>query len=491
MNEILPTACSLLLTEQCNLRCKYCFEHHKDRWMNKTIAENSINWLFENAKKANKKTVNVTMFGGEPMLNWEVMQFAFQMGYEKAQKTGIAFSAGIITNATVMSEDIFNMLKKYRDKVKLNVQLSIDGIPEVQDMYRVDIHGNPTWDKVKKNIPIWKKLFEDCADRLNVHGCINHKTIKYLYQNYKFFHDTWGFKKIWYIPVAEEQWTNEDVEIYKNQIDKIYKDVINIVKKNKENLKLINNKLNDILNKHNYTNLKDSFIKSNLTNALNEIYNYAPLDRCFNYCQPMNSKTCGAGVNYVTITADGEVYPCHQIYFNDPNKETLLGNIFTGIDDMKRKIFLEYDAKEDFEGCKDCNHNNCYRCLAANYVFTGSMFSQIKNKYCKMMKVDQYYQKKLREDLVNMGLLAKKNCNPDSIDIGNNSDCLCDCRGSNECNQHNSDGTQYCDVVENIFDTNREQSSINMEESLNIIASGIEQTLNKIDNLEDLIKENL
>lgn len=483
MNRILPTACSLLLTEQCNLRCKYCFEKHKDNWMNENVAIKSIDWLFENAIKSNEKLVSVTMFGGEPMLNWRVMELTFQRGYERMQETQINFNVSIITNATVMSEDIYSMLKKYRDKIGLSVQLSIDGIPEVQNMYRVDTNGNPTWDKVEKNIPIWKRLFEDCPDRLSVHGCVNHETIEYLYENYKFFYDTWGFKRIWYIPVAEEQWTNEDVKIYREQMNKIYNDVINSVKKDKENLELINNKFNDILNKYNYTDFKNNFIRTNFTSALREVYNYAPLDRCFNCGQPMSSKTCGAGVNYVTITASGEVYPCHQIYFNDTDRETLLGNIFIGIDDMKRKIFLEYDAKEDFVGCEGCNHNNCYRCLAANYVHKGSMFSQIKSKYCEMMKIDKYFQEKLKEDLVNMGLLNNKkhNCN------NNNSDCLCDCRGLEECKQHNSDGTYYCDIVQN--NKMEAHDEFNVAEAFDTLAMAIGEIYNKVNNIENILSK--
>lgn len=470
MNRILPTACSLLLTEQCNLRCKYCFEKHKDNWMNENIAIKSIDWLFENAIKSEEKQVNVTMFGGEPMLNWRVMEIAFQRGYEKMQETGIGFNASIITNATIMSDEIYNMLRKYRDRVGLSIQLSIDGIPDVQNMYRIDTNGNPTWGKVEKNIPMWKKLFEDCTDRLSVHGCVNHKTIKYLYKNYKFFHDTWGFKRIWYIPVAEEQWTNEDVKVYKEEMNKIYNNIIASVEKDKENLELINSKFNDILKKYKYTDFTDGFIKNNYRGAMKEIYNYAPIDRCFNCGQPTNSKACGAGVNYVTITANGEIYPCHQIYFNDPNKETLLGNIFIGIDDMKRKIFLDYDAKEDLKGCEGCTHNNCYRCLASNYVHRGSMFSQIKGKYCEMMKIDKYYQEKLKEDLIQMGLL--------------NSSQKCNCNGTESCNQHSRDGSKCCDIVQNNIN-----NEFNIIEALDTVAMAIGEIYNKVEHLESVMKK--
>lgn len=473
MQNILPTACSLLLTEQCNLRCKYCFEKHKDNWMSENIATKSIDWLFENAAKSEEKQVSVTMFGGEPMLNWRVMELTFQRGYENMQETGISFNASIITNATVMSEAIYEMLQKYRDRVNLTVQLSIDGIPEVQNMYRVDTNGNSTWDRVEKNIPVWKRLFEDCPDKLSVHGCVNHKTIKYLHRNYKFFHDTWEFKKIWYIPVAEEKWTDRDVEIYKEEMNKIYNDVIATVKKDKKNLELINNKFNDILKEYNHADYIDSFIKNNYYGALHEVYNYAPLDRCFSCGQPMNSKTCGAGVNYVTITANGEVYPCHQIYFNDKEKETLLGSIFIGIDDMKRKIFLEYDAKEDFVGCEECNHNNCYRCLASNYVHKGSMFSQIKNKYCEMMKIDKYFQEKLKEDLMNMGLV-------------NNSE-KCNCNESRSCNQHSTDGSKYCDIVQN--NQNIIDNDFDIKEAFDTIAVAVGEIYNKVNNIENILSK--
>jgi sulfatase maturation enzyme AslB (radical SAM superfamily) len=210
-NNLLPTSASLLVTEQCNFRCVYCFEVHKNNWMNESTMKATIDYLYNNAIAMKTDSVNVTMFGGEPMLNYKVVEYGFKYGYEKFKETGIKFITNIITNCSVMNDNIKESLTYWKDKVNLQVQLSIDGIKDVQDEYRVLPSGKGTFDLVLKNIPIWQEIFKNNLNMLSVHGCINHKTMPYLYTNYKYFHNALGFKRIWYLPIAEEKWEIEDI----------------------------------------------------------------------------------------------------------------------------------------------------------------------------------------------------------------------------------------------------------------------------------------
>jgi radical SAM protein with 4Fe4S-binding SPASM domain len=348
-------------------------------------------------------------------------------------------------------------LKFWRDKVNLNVQLSIDGIKEVQDEYRVLPNGSPTFDIVFKNIPKWKGIFSDRPSSLSVHGCINKKTMKYLYINYKYFRDCLGFNRIWYLPIAEENWDEDDIKEYRKQMGLIYDNIVSIVQNE---------------------------------NSLNEVYNYAPLDRCFNLGNRSN-KPCGAGTNYITINTLGEVFPCHQFYFNDPDKDTLIGNIYTGLDTSKQKVFLEY-TNDWFAGCNKCEHGNCYRCIANNYQHRGSMFSQTQGFYCTLMMIDLFYQTKLRKVLIDMGLINNK------TNQNNSNGCDLNCR------VHTSSTENGCDVVSG---THNDTTNYNHFKELDrtfieyvnkdnktygkyILSDGSIELLEKVDNKENEVRNN-
>lgn len=456
---IYPNNASILVTEDCNLACTYCFEHHNKKYMDYSTAKTALEFLAFNAIKDKQDNFHAMIFGGEPLLNIDIIEQIFQYGTSLADKLGIRFTANIVTNATVMNEKIYKILSEWKDKVNLNIQLSVDGTEEVHNKYRLTKTGIGSFELVKKHIPIFQKLYRnDPTDRrLSIHGCLNKETISKLWDSYNFFKYELGFKQIWFLPVAEEKWDANDIKIYDQQCELIYKDILKELEKN---------------------------------NNIEESYYYSPFDRYAQLHQGFHLP-CGAGKNYVTITADGEIYPCHQIYFNDPEKTTLIGDIFNGIDNDKRRIFLEYENK-DLNCNKDCKNYQCFRCLAANWVHNGSIFSQIKGYYCGLSSVENKYQKMLKEKIDN--ILARKEQNKTHTDA----DCLCNCREGNTING--------CDVVnrqENCQSGNnpnnpgclcdsraiQEMTKAETEHKtdIDILAEAIELLILKVDNLEKLI----
>lgn len=420
INKMKPSSASILVTEDCNLRCKYCFEHHNKNYMDAKTAKEALLFLANGAVANGQDKFHAMIFGGEPLLNINAVEAILKYGVEIAEDYGIRFSANIITNATVMNDHIYSVLREYRDKVNLNIQLSVDGLPEVQDEYRVTATGKGSWELVEKNIPRFQALYNnDPTDiRLSIHGCINHKTLPKLYESYKFFKYKLHFKQIWFLAISEENWTEEDVIIYDSECRKIYNDIC---------------------------------FELEGTQDISEADFYSPFDR-YRFCGKAFSLPCSAGRDYVTITACGDVYPCHQIYFNDPEHTTKIGDIYNGVDDDKRRMFLEYKPT-DIYGCEGCKNTNCYRCLAANWMKNGSVLGSITGMRCKMSSVENKYQQLLKdkvdamslkkkaeslkaECLCNMRegnipvLLEQKNCqsgnNPD------NPDCLCDVRTNDD-----------------------------------------------------------
>jgi len=100
-----------------------------------------------------------------------------------------------------------------------------------------------------------------------------------------------------------------------------------------------------------------------------------------------------------------------------------LGDIRNGVDYSKKRIWDEYDAS-DMIGCSDCEHNSCYRCVAENYEKTGSPFIQIRGSHCKLMLIDLKYQKLIKKELTEMGLINQRNGKKETNCQGHMRDCV-------------------------------------------------------------------
>lgn len=395
--DILPSSASFLVTEDCNLACKYCFEKHNRNKMSEEVAIAGLEFLSDNAIKNRERTFHAMLFGGEPLLNIDLIEKIFNEGEKIARRKGLRFTTSIVTNATVMNTHIFEILRKHRDSSNLTMQLSVDGKKESQDFYRVTKTGTGSFSLVEKNIEQFKKLFADDMQRLCIHSCINKNTVNKMFDNFQFFYEDWKFENIWFLPVMEEKWTEDDVKKYDEQERKIY-----------EYIKTLIENTGDIR----YMNL------------------YAPLDRCL--ITGVAEKPCGAGNSFVSITAAGDIFPCHQIYFNDPEREEYLGNVLDKkIHEENRKKYVKYTSS-CIDCPDDCEVNNCYRCIAVNRQVNGNILKQVKGHYCDLMKVDKKYQNMLRDFLSTTGMLGP-------LESEHNA-CLCNLREGNG----NSRG---CDIV--------------------------------------------
>ena len=391
MKRELPNSASFLLSEDCNLACTYCFELscRNTMAMTKEVAEQGLQYLSNNAIENRFDEFSVMLFGGEPLLNVDVLEYIFKRGLEIAKEKNIRFVANMVTNATIFNKRIENIFKKYGSAVELSIQLSVDGVKEVHDKYRITKGGKGSFDIIEKNVPKFLAL-RDHGISITIHGCSNKETLPRLFENYLFFREKWNFEYIWFMPIHSEEWEVSDVAIYEEELNKIADYVLERAKE---------------------------------TGKTDEVKFYAPIDKCLsNYGRP--NSPCGAGKNFVTITADGSIYPCHQFYFNDPQKHTIIGNIWDGVIEEKREIFFEYDCN-DLSCLKKCGGNceatGCYICIADNYNINGSIVSTVVGPRCAMSKVEKKIQDRVRMELDKMGLLKGNNKNASA--------CECDSRG--------------------------------------------------------------
>lgn len=387
MTNIPPSSASFLVTEDCNLACKYCFEKHNKNTMSEDVVVAALEFLSDNAIKNHERNFHAMIFGGEPLLNIDLVEKIFVYGERLARRKGLRFTSSIVTNATIMNDRIYGVLSKHKDSSNLTIQLSIDGDKESQDMYRVTKTGKGSFALVEKNIARFRELFSGESYRLCVHSCINKNTVSRMFENFRFFYEDWKFENIWFLPVMEENWDADDIKIYDRQEAGIY-DYIR---------RLIEN-----------------------TGDINYMNAYSPLDRCLN--EGRADKPCGAGSSFVSITASGDIFPCHQIYFNNPDRSELLGNVLDGnLDEDVREKYLSYTS-----ACIDCPSNcevnNCYRCIAVNRQVNGDILKQVHGYYCDLMKIDKKYQDELKVFLRDGGYLGPQ---PVQEECG---ECLCNAR---------------------------------------------------------------
>ncbi len=372
MNNNLPTAASFLVTENCNLACKYCYElgDHKNNKMSYDVIHKGLEYLCNNAKVLNKDNkFHVMIFGGEPFLYPDIVEEICEYGYQLQQKNNIKFTATVITNGTQMNDHILYILTNYKNKIGLTCQLSIDGIEEAHNLYRVTKSGEGSFKYIKNNIDKFKLAYTDKPWMLNMHGCINKKTLPFLYDSYVFFREKWEFNSIWFMPIHEEKWDTNDVVLYQKQLNKICDYIIDKCKE---------------------------------TQSLDIVSTYTPINKCL-YPYKKSMRPCGAGKTFVTVVSNGDIYPCHMFYFNNKPKEHIIGNVYSGIDENNptRKMFVDI-TEEDMTCDKSCKNTNCYRCMGSNWLNNGAPTKQIKGIYCKMSNAEKDATDRMKKEIANL-----------------------------------------------------------------------------------------
>jgi uncharacterized protein len=356
---------SFLLTENCNLNCAYCFElpGRTKKRMSWDVAKAGIDML-----RKSGNGYSMMMFGGEPFLEFDLMKKMIDYALSKPE----SFSTQIITNATIINQEIVDWLKENKERANISVQLSIDGPKYIHDKYRVYHNGKGSFDNIIKNIHMWKDALDIHTGQLNVHGVLGKETIDKAYEIYKFYREDLGIPYTWLMPAHSENWTSEDTAKYREALFKIAKEAI------------------------------DEYNKTKDKNVLR--YN-RPVDKAC-AADPGHGKPCGAGDSFFTITADGGLWPCHEFYFNDPSQHMKIGTVFTEINKAKTRVFREYG--HDDLCSRDCKNFNCSRCIADNWRMNGSPFTQIKGEHCKQSTAEQEMINYVREEVDTMSLFNQQ-----------------------------------------------------------------------------------
>ncbi|MGM0378844.1 MAG: thioether cross-link-forming SCIFF peptide maturase [Bacillota bacterium] len=311
-------AMCLHIAHDCNMKCKYCFasqgdyKKRKRDLMSLEVGKKSLEFLAEKSK--NRKNLEVDFFGGEPLMNFEVVKKLVKYSKILEEKYNKNFRFTITTNGLLLDEDKIEFINKHMD----NVVLSIDGRKEVNDRMRYDKNHKGTYDKI---LPKFKNLIENRDKLYYLRGTFTgyntdfSKDVLHLANK--------GFKSLSIEPVVTDK---------ENEYSLKEKDLKNIFKE--------------------YDILAEKYIERKLNNKKNEFeFFHFNIDLDDTPCYLKKIRGCGAGLEYVAITPNGDIYPCHQFVEKDEFK---MGNISTGINDYSiGNKFNEANvlSKDD---CKDC-----------------------------------------------------------------------------------------------------------------------------------------
>lgn len=330
-------ALCLHVAHTCNLNCSYCFasqgKYHGDRaLMSFEVGKRALDFLIENS--GNRRNLEVDFFGGEPLMNWDVVKELVRYARSVEKQYNKNFRFTLTTNGMLIDDDVI----EFANKEMSNVVLSLDGRKEIHDATRVDYAGNGSYDKI---VPKFKKMVESRnGQNYYMRGTFTHA-------NPDFTKDVFhmadlGFTELSMEPVVcasddPMALTAEDLETVKEQYEILAKEMI---KRKKEG--------------HGFT-----------------FYHYM-IDLTAGPCIYKRISGCGSGTEYMAVTPWGDLYPCHQFVGEESYR---LGNIWDGVtNDPLREEFRSCNAYARPE-CKDCWAKlYCSGGCAANaYHATGSI----------------------------------------------------------------------------------------------------------------------
>lgn len=286
-----PISAVVNITDQCNLRCKYCFVNHNPSRMTLETARQTAEYLLKNGQynKEGKKP-SFWFFGGEPMLEFESIIKPIIEEYNDR------LSFGITTNGVFLTEDIVDYFHSHG----VSILFSMDGCKEVQDYQRPFANGEGSFSAIVKNIPYLLMVYPDLLFR----ATLTAYAIPYMNKSYDFARHM-GFKRISFVINEGEDYTEED---YKEMVRQYNKIALKILKGSP--LKV------------------DDFVKA-------ETYNKEPKEKTL--------LRCGYGTTSFGVTTDGEINPCQEL---SSLHDFSIGSVYTGIDNLIHQSFLSKANKE-------------------------------------------------------------------------------------------------------------------------------------------------
>ena len=318
-------ALCLHIAHDCNLACRYCFaeegEYHGRRaLMSFEVGKKALDFLVANS--GNRVNLEVDFFGGEPLMNWDVVKQLVEYGRSLEKPNNKKFRFTLTTNGILLNDEILEFVNKEMG----NIVLSIDGRKEINDKMRPFRGGQGSYDII---VPKFQKVAES-RDQMNyyVRGTFTHNNLDFS-KDVLHLADL-GFKQISVEPVVAQPTDDyaireEDIPILKEEYDKL---AVEMIKRKKEG------------------------------KAFN--FFHFMIDLQGGPCVAKRLSGCGSGTEYLAVTPWGDLYPCHQFVGNE---KFLMGNVDTGV--------VRDDIRDEFKCCNVYAKDKCKKCFAKFYCSGG------------------------------------------------------------------------------------------------------------------------
>ena len=323
--ETVVKALCLHIAHDCNLACRYCFaeegEYHGRRaLMSFEVGKKALDFLVANS--GNRVNLEVDFFGGEPLMNWQVVKDLVAYGRSLEEPHNKKFRFTLTTNGVLLNDEIL----EFANKEMSNIVLSIDGRKEINDKMRPFRGGQGSYDII---VPKFLKTAES-RDQMNyyVRGTFTHYNLDFS-KDVLHLADL-GFKQISVEPVVaqpEDDYAirEEDLPALMEEYDKL---AVEMLKRRKEG------------------------------NPFNFFHFMIDLEG--GPCVAKRLSGCGSGTEYLAVTPWGDLYPCHQFVGNEDFK---LGDVDNGI--------VREDIRDEFKCCNVYAKEKCKKCFAKFYCSGG------------------------------------------------------------------------------------------------------------------------
>lgn len=319
-------AICLHVAHDCNLACKYCFAEEGEYQqghrglMSYEVGKKALDFLIENS--GTRKNLEVDFFGGEPLMNWEVVKQLVAYGREQEKSGHKNFRFTLTTNGVLLTDEVI----EFANREMSNVVLSLDGRKEVNDKLRVARNGKGSYDAI---LPNFLKL----AESRNQKDYYMRGT--YTHYNTDFVSDVihmadLGFKELSMEPVVAP--ASADYALTESDLPKLFDE---------------------------YDRLTSEMLKRKKEDRSFNFYHYT-VDLTGGPCIVKRVSGCGVGTEYMAVTPEGDLYPCHQFVGDE---EFLLGNVFEGVKNPS--------VCSEFKKCNIYSHEECKDCFARMYCSGG------------------------------------------------------------------------------------------------------------------------
>ena len=331
-------ALCLHISHDCNLACRYCFaeegKYHQSRreLMSYEVGKQALDFLVANS--GNRHNLEVDFFGGEPLMNFEVVKQLVGYGRSIEEKYDKKFRFTLTTNGVLLNDEIL----EFANKEMSNLVLSIDGRKEVHDLMRPFRGGQGSYDAIVDKL----KKAADSRDQMNyyVRGTFTRNNLDFS-EDVKHLAEL-GFEQISIEPVVAEPTEDyaireEDIPVILEQYDRLALYLLDRKKKGE---------------------------------GVN--FFHFMIDLSGGPCVAKRLSGCGSGTEYLAVTPTGELYPCHQFV---GKSEFKLGDVYTGVTNTKVRDEFKLCNVYAKEKCRDCfaKFYCSGGCAANSYNFSGDI----------------------------------------------------------------------------------------------------------------------